>query len=411
MNPTETLTAAPTWDLDTIFSGETESKEYAKFRADVRDDLKKYEDEIKSLPGKLDNSNLAKWSEFINRLQALTGRIYDAESFAHCLISRDVKDEKAGQIVGEIDVYNAALKRIMVLLEAFAKEQEDSMWQKLVNSGELKEGSYFLDELRRMAKIKMAPEYETLAAELAVNGYHAWNRLYDKIYGELSAEFKENGNVSNLSLGQLANKMSNPNRDIRRQSFEKLEAAWESRGGEATMILNYMAGFRLSLYKKRKWDSILTEPLFESRIKNETLDAMWDAVNKSAPQMKRYIAAKKKLLGIDNFRWYDQTAPVGASDKQYSFVEACDFIIDKLGAFNKKQGEFTQMAINNRWVEAENRPGKAGGAFCTSFIGKKQSRVLMTYESSFDNLLTLAHELGHAYHQQLLKDEPVFAMS
>ncbi len=405
----ETATKAPTWDLDSLFPGETESNEFEEFRRKIKADLKALSDEFEKLPDKLSDTNKQLWLKFILKLQDLTARIFDAESFAHCLVSRDVKDEKAHQIVGEIDVYVAAFKRLMVQLEAFSKNQPDDKWNNLLKSEDLKEGSFFLNELREIAKKKMPPEFESLAAELAVNGYHAWNRLYDKMYGELGVEFTENGKTEVLSLGQLANKMTSPDRDIRKQAFEKLESAWETRGSEASMALNFQAGFRLTLYEKRKWNSVIFEPLFNSRINEKTLDAMWSAVAEAKPQINRYIAAKKKLLGINNFRWYDQTAPVGASDRKYNFEEASDFIVDKLGGFNQQQADFTKMALEKRWVEAEYRAGKAGGAFCTSFSTKKQSRVLMTFEGTFDNLLTMAHELGHAYHQQIVCQLPVFA--
>ncbi len=405
----ETATKAPTWDLDSLFPGETESKEFEKFRGKIKADLKTLSDELGRLPEKLDDSNRQQWLEFILRLQDLTARVFDAEAFAHCLVSRNIKDEKAHQIVGEIDVYVAAFKRLMVQLEAFAKNQPDDKWNNLLDSEELKEGSFFLNELREIAKKKMPPEFESLAAELAVNGYHAWNRLYDKMYGELGVDFTENGKTEVLSLGQLANKMTSPDRDIRKQAFEKLESAWETRGSEASMALNFQAGFRLTLYEKRKWDSVIFEPLLDSRISEATLNAMWSAVSKAEPQIKRYIDAKKKMLGINNFRWYDQVAPVGASDRRYSFAETSNFIVDKLAVFSKEQADFTKMALDKRWVEAEYRAGKAGGAFCTSFSTKKQSRVLMTFEGTFDNLLTLAHELGHAYHQQIVCELPAFA--
>ncbi|MEW5925311.1 MAG: M3 family oligoendopeptidase [Candidatus Zixiibacteriota bacterium] len=400
---------APTWDMDTIFPGGSHSAEYADFRKKIKSDLKGAVDNIKALPQKLDDSSRPAWIDFINKLQDLSDRVFQAHSFVECLVNADVNDAKARQVFGEIDVFNAEMEKIGVLLEAFAKKQPDGEWEKLVTSDKLKECRYYLDEVRRIASMKMEPEFEALAAELSVNGYHAWNRLYNKIYGDLRVEFTEKGKTEILSVGQLANKMTSPDREIRRQSFEKLEAAWETRSAEASMALNFQAGFRLSVYAQRKWDSPLIEPMLMSRTKQETIDAMWSAVEKSAPQIRKYIDAKKKLLGLDAYRWYDQPAPVGASDKKYTFQEAADLIIGNIAAFNKDQADFTRMAIEKRWVEAEDRPGKGGGAFCSPFRTSKQSRVMMTYSGTFDSLTTLAHELGHAYHQWLRRDMPSFS--
>ncbi|MCX6826288.1 MAG: M3 family metallopeptidase [candidate division Zixibacteria bacterium] len=175
------------------------------------------------------------------------------------------------------------------------------------------------------------------------------------------------------------------------------------------MALNFQAGFRLSLYEKRKWDSPLLEPLLNSRIKPETLDAMWHAVAKGVPKIKQYIDAKKKLLGLDKFCWYDQSAPIGKSAETYTFDEAGEFIISNLAGFSREMADFSKMALQKKWIEAEDRPGKAGGGFCTSFQVSKQSRIFMTWGGNFSALSTLAHELGHAYHHSTVQDIVPFA--
>ncbi|UCD94284.1 MAG: M3 family oligoendopeptidase [Candidatus Zixiibacteriota bacterium] len=410
MSPSKASSKAPTWDLDSIFPGGSESSEYAEFKENIRSDLKKLLEVSEGLPRRLDDSSRQVWIEYIEKLQDLVQRIHHASAFVGCLVSQNVDDNKAHQLQGETDVLRSELEKLMVSLEAFAKNQPDEQWKKLVTSDRLKEIRFFLDEVRDVARLKMAPEFEYLAAELAVSGYHAWNRLYDKIYGDLRVKFTEDGKTTQLSVGQLANKMSSPDRDLRRQAFEKLEEAWESRASEASMILNSQAGFRLTLYDRRKWGSPVLEPLLNCRIKRETLDAMWEAVKKSAPGIKQYIEAKKKLLGIDKFRWYDQTAPVGASDKIYTFKEAADLIVENLRSFSEEQADFTRMAIDKRWVEAEDRSGKAGGAFCSGFEYVKQTRMLMTFSGTFDSVGTLAHELGHMYHHWIIQDFPQFAM-
>ncbi|MFH2035433.1 MAG: M3 family oligoendopeptidase [Candidatus Zixiibacteriota bacterium] len=401
--------SAPKWDLDSVFPGGSESKKYADFRAKIKADLEKLKSNIEKLPEKLNDSSRKDWIKYILKLQDFFTRLITAHAFIGCLVSANTDDEKAQQIQGEIDVFEAEYEKINVFLEAFAKNQSEAEWKKLVGSDELKEIQFYLNELRRTAKLKMKPEFEALAADLAVNGYHAWNRLYDKMYGNLRVQFKERGQTTELSLGQLANKMVSPIRDIRRQAFEKLEAAWERRSNEAAMALNFMAGFRLTLYSRRGWENPALEALLNSRLQEETLDAMWAAVTNSEEKIKRYIIAKKKLLSIKNFRWYDQAAPIGSSKKTYTFEEAGDFVVDNLAKFSKSQAEFTRMALDKNWVEAENRPGKRGGAFCTDFLSEKQTRVFMTYEGSFDNISTLAHELGHAYHQNVMMKLPPYA--
>jgi pepF/M3 family oligoendopeptidase len=278
----------------------------------------------------------------------------------------------------------------------------------LLAAPELKEIEFPLRETRTIARSKMPIQKEQLALDLAVNGYHAWHRLYDKMAGDLTADFEEGGEIKQLSMGQLATKMSSSDRNVRRRALEAMSGAWERRADLAAMALNAQGGFRLSLYKHRGWDSPLYEPLINTRLKEETLNAMWDVIAQEKKRLQRYLDAKMKLLGIDKNMWYDEFAPCGSSDTLYSFDDAGQFIIDNVRSFSDDMADFVRLALDNRWVEAEDRGDKAGGAFCTGFGPVRQSRVFMTYGGSFDNLLTLAHELGHAYHQQVISEKPYF---
>ncbi len=402
-------TANLKWDLESIFPGESKSKEYADFRKKLKDDLAAAHADIKQLPPKLEDKNLTGWIDLILRIEDIQNRLQHAYAYAQCLISQNVNDEDAIAIYGEMDVIHSEYKTLTVSLEAFAMEQSDDWWQKLINDKRLDKRAFGLDEMRRIARMKMKPEFEELAAELAVNGYHAWNRLYDKIYGDLRVQFDEkDGKKTELSLGQLAKKLTSSNRDVRKQAHVKLEGAWETVANQCALALNYQAGFRLNIYKRRGWDSPLIEPLQQARLSKETLTAMWSVVEKAIPRLKQYIDAKKKLLKVDKFKWYDQFAPTGSLDSRITFTEARDFIYDIISGFSKSQAEFSRMAVDSRWVEAEDRPGKGGGGYCTTLSVAKQSRIFMTYSDNFNDMATLAHELGHAYHHHVLKDVPPF---
>jgi pepF/M3 family oligoendopeptidase len=400
---------APRWDLDAIFPGGSASRQFADFRSQITDDLEAAESEAARLPRVWAAATREAWIAFILKLQDILTRVETAQSFAGCLTAQNVNDDVAHRIGTEIDVLASRWQNLRAELEDFSLQQADANWESLINDARLEEIRFYLDQTRIRARAKMPLPLEKLAQELAVNGYHTWNRLYDKMAGDLTVQFELDGAEQTISLGQLAMYMSNANRDVRRQAFEKLEAAWETRASLAAMALNAQGGFRLSLYKNRKWDSFLYEPLTSGRLKKETLDAMWDAVKAGMPKLKPYIDAKKKMLGIDRFCWFDQTAPMGRADKTFGFNEAGRFIVDQLDDFSADMADFTRKALRERWVEAENRPGKAGGGFCTTLNTHKVTRIFMTWGGEYDHLMTLAHELGHAYHAWVLRDTPFLA--
>ncbi len=401
---------APTWEIESIFPGGSKSKEYADFRKKIVVDLEVAGKSLERLPKNLDNDkSIADWASWILEMQRLYERLHLAGAFAGCLTSQNVSDDEAHKIEAEIDDYYSRWSMLNATLESFSKNQSDESWAGLVKREDIVSISFSLNEMRDHARLKMPEAQEKLTLELAVNGYHAWNRLYDKMAGELRVEIKENGEKKKISLGQNAARMSEPEREIRLDAFMKMEKAWEPQANLAAMALNSQAGFRLSIYKNRNWDSPLFEPLLTSRLKRETLDAMWKAILSGREKIADYVKAKMRLLSIDKFCWYDQTAPVGISSKKFTFSEAGDFIVEHLNTFSAEMGKFSRTALERRWIEAEDRSGKAAGGWCSRIPIRKESRIFMTYTGNFDGLGTLAHELGHAYHGFVLKDEPPFA--
>lgn len=398
-----------TWDLESIFPGGSHSEQFSSYRRELRDELTKAARMVTALPDRLGDDNLQQWADGIIVVESLYEKIELVLSFAVCLASQNIGDTAADKIMAEADSMLAEWKKLIVHIESLSLKQSDEQWATLTSSDSLKQISFYLAELRTIGKSKMSIEKESLALDLAVDGYHGWNRIYDKMAGELKVEFNENGSPATISLGQLATKMSSSDRAIRSQAFEKMTEAWKSRQELAAMTLNNLGGFRLGLYRNRGWKSPMFEPLQQSRITEQTLDAMWAAVERETPRLKPYIEAKKKLGGIDRFRWYDQFAPIGMADKTYSYDEACNFVVDNVRPFSSDMADFCRMAIDQRWVEAEDRPGKRGGGFCTGMGPHRQSRIFMTYAGTYENLLTLAHELGHAYHSWVLRDTQFFA--
>jgi len=403
-----TTQAAPRWDLDSIFPGGSASGKFVEFRKRLTLDLETAEKQAETLPRGTDTAARSAWIPFVLLLQDLGVRLSTASSYTGCLTSQDVHDDAAHAMAAQMDLLKSRWQGLSTALESFAIALDDATWSDWLEDERLTEIHFYLDELRTRGREKMAPELERLAQQLAVDGYHAWEHLYDRIAGDLTVEFAAEGEPRTISLGQLAMYLSNSQRDIRREAFVKLEEAWESRASLAAMALNNQGGFRLSLYAKRGWDSYLQEPLNLGRIGRETLDAMWDAVRDAVPRLVPYIEAKKTLLGIDEFRWYDQTAPVGGTGRTFGFAEAGQVIRDRLAGFSSDMASFTDKALAERWIEAENRPGKAGGGFCTDFPTHRATRIFMTWGGEYDHLMTLAHELGHAYHGWVLRDAPYF---
>lgn len=399
------MTVPINWDLDSIFPGGSKSPEFATFVAQLTADLAAAKAQP-PLPA-LTPETQSQWIDTINQLYDLSKRLFHAGSFTGCLVSQNVNDDKARLLDGELDSQHAQLETLWTRFAATAAGQPDAAWHALLATDALQPVAFDLNEHRTQAKEKLPAEMEALIAELAADGYHAWDQLYNVVSGSKQVQFEENGKTKTMSLGQLQSKYTDaPDRAVRQRAFTLFEDTWTELAPVVSMALNYQAGFRLTTYRHRGWESVLKEPLFDNRMQRETLDAMWDVIARKSDRLLDYFAAKAKLIGVDRLPWFDVNAPVGNLKSNFEFEDAANFVVENLARVNPDIANFCRMAIDSGWVESENRSGKRAGAFCTRLPLKGETRVFMTFNGSYNGLSTLAHELGHGYHGYVLRDMP-----
>jgi oligoendopeptidase F len=334
---------------------------------------------------------------------------WEADSFVACLAAENQADKAAIGLAGHVKTYSAVYSSAMTRFDQYLAEISEEHWEQLLQSAELKEIAYPLTERRALAAEKLPPEQEALVNDLAIDGYHGWGEAYNTTVSKFRITFEEDGKSTELSAGQAANKMHNPDRAVREQLFRLWEEKWSDHADYCADALNHLAGFRLKLYERRGWEGIHKEPLSINRMSKETLDAMWSVIDKSKGIFVEYLQRKAKLLGVERLSWYDVEAPVGKGSKYFSYDEGAKLIVDQFRRFSPKLADFSEAAFESGWIEAEDRPGKRPGGFCTSFPIAEQTRIFMTYAGTASNVSTLAHELGHGYHQHVMNDLPALA--
>ena len=399
------MTLKQVWDLESIFPGGSESKEYVAYLESLAADIEKVYQQVAG-----DGASSAEgWVTLLNEVQDVSKRMRQAMAFIGCLSAQNVKDDKAKILAGKARKIGAAMASALTHLDKHILNMPDDQWSGMIAAPELSELKFNLEERRRRAKEKMSADLETLVNNLSTDGYQGWSNLYDTVVGRMTIEAEENGKPVSLSPGQAANKLLSPDRSFREHLWEKWEEAWAKDADYCALALNNLAGFRLSLYGQRGWDDVHREPLDYNRMLPDTLNAMWSAIDNSKDRLVKFLNRKKEILGVEKLTWHDVNAPIGTSESKMSFDEAADFIVEQLGRFSPDMASFTQAAFDKNWVEAEDRPGKRPGAFCTSFPEKRESRVFMTFSGTMGNVSTLAHELGHAYHQSVMNDLPPMA--
>ncbi|MFD2444900.1 M3 family oligoendopeptidase [Bacillus sp. CGMCC 1.16607] len=391
------------WDLDVFFPGGSESPQLRNHLDSIIPELISFEEKVKQfqVPQAItESTNLAKIMDEINRIRTSIGQ---ANSFIGCLLAQNTTDKKASLLQGEVSSINARFKTSMQKVQKLLTKTEDTVWQGLLETDELAKFEFILNEWRNQAKQKLSEEEESLITALTTDGYESWGQLYNSIVGGMKVKVNLDGEEKELSVGQANNLRSNPDETIRKESYAALEEAWLEKEDLFANILNHLAGFRLQVYKKRGWEQVLQEPLQYNRMKQETLDAMWGAINKHKQPFVEYLNQKAKLLGKEKMEWHDMQAPVSKSTQKMPYQDAAQFILKHFGQFGPELETFARKAFEEGWIEAEDRPNKRVGGFCTSLPQSEQSRIFMTYSGTIGNMATLAHELGHAFHSYALR--------
>ncbi|QNK88816.1 M3 family oligoendopeptidase [Sporosarcina sp. resist] len=396
-------TYSEVWDLDVFFKGGSGSTELRIHLDSVKEKLGSLEETASAFEVPQSAGASKEVVNLIESLKEVALDLSQAGAVIGCFLAADTTDKKALQLQGETGSLGARFSTIgLKIRQTLAKADEDT-WNGLMESDELKEFAFVLNEWREEVNLKLSEEEESLITSLSVDGYHGWGQLYDMLVGDIKIKIELDGEEKELSVGQANNLSSHENADVRKRSFEALEEAWEGKEDFFASALNHIAGFRLEVYKKRGWDSVLKEPLLRNRMSEETLDAMWGAIGVNKAPFVEYLQVKARMLGTNKMNWYDIDAPVTASTKKMSYQEGAEFILKHFGEFGPELEAFSRQAFEDSWIEAEDRPNKRPGGFCTGMPASEQSRIFMTYSGTMSNVATLAHELGHAFHSYALR--------
>ncbi|MGB3260842.1 M3 family oligoendopeptidase [Paenisporosarcina sp.] len=398
-----TKTYSEVWDLDVFFKGGSSSPELREHLNALTEKLDAFEKTLSTFEVPTGESDAAKISSIIEETKQVAENLSQAGAVVGCYLAQDTTDKQANLLQGEIGSLGARFSSSMLVVQQQLSKTEETVWTSLMNDEQLKEFAFVLNEWRDEAKELLSEKEEDMITALGVDGYHGWGQLYDLLVGDVKVRVTVDGEEKEFSVGQASNLSSHPDAQVRKESFEALEQAWTDKEEFFAKTLNHMAGFRLAVYKKRGWDSILKEPLQMNRMKQQTLDAMWGAITAHKAPFVEYLKRKAELVGADAMHWYDLDAPVTESTQKVSYQQGAEFILKHFGKFGPELEKFSRQAFEDEWIEAEDRPNKRPGGFCTGMPMSQQSRIFMTYSGTMSNVATLAHELGHAFHSYALR--------
>ncbi|MGC4007227.1 MAG: M3 family metallopeptidase [Pirellulales bacterium] len=267
----------------------------------------------------------------------------------------------------------------------------------------LREREFYLRFNAAQSRYQMDEPREALAAELCLDAGTAFGRLQGTITSQLKIPFEHDGKTEDMPISMVRNFCFDGDPAVRERAYHAELAGWASIRTTVAACLNGVKGTAATLAKQRGRAAVLDAALDQNRIDRATLDAMLGAIREYFPVFRRYLDSKAKKLGRETLPWWDLFAPLGGAERRFTWDEARAFIVEKFGKFSPALAAFADRAFEERWIDAGPRVGKRGGAYCMGVPGIEESRILANYDGSFEQLMTLAHELGHAYHNECQK--------
>ena len=394
--------SAPRWDMTNVYPS-LESKEFKNAVKEYSGLLDKFERFYKSKLTKASAKTKSK------ELGALLGKAVDQfnaiyelggtlGAYIEAFVTTDSRDKTANRLLSELEQVQVRQRNLGTQFSAWVGTLGKKLDEAVITNPSAKAHAFGLKETRDQAKYLMSEAEEMLAAEMSLSGGNAFGKLQGTVTSQLSVDFELDGKLQKLPMPALINLRSHPDEATRHRAYDAENQAWEGVKETLAATLNGVKGESNILWKKRGRKDALHAAIDFARMDRKTLDAMMGAMKDSFPMFRKYYKHKAKKLGKEKLAWWDIFAPLGKTDKVYSYDEARDFILKHFGEFSSDLRGMTATAFKNNWIDAEQRDGKRGGAFCMGVPAVKESRVLANYDGSFNQVSTLAHELGHAFH-------------
>lgn len=290
--------------------------------------------------------------------------------------------------------FEAAMKKILAEIgdiDALAAE-----------SALIKEYTFLLKEIKKNAKHLLSDDVEEMISSMNMTGGAAWGQLQ----AYLTSTVKVDYDGKQVTLSEIRNLAYSPDGSVRKAAYEAELACYEKIQDSIAFALNHIKNQVTMLCEKRGYESPLFMTLEQAKMSRQTLDAMMEAIEEYLPVFHKYLRKKGEMLGYTNgLPWYELFAPLGKSDKTYTLEEAKDYLTACFSQFSPDMSDMMREAFENEWIDFYPRKGKEGGAFCAGVPCLKQSRILTNYDGNFGSIGTLAHELGHAFHNRQIENE------
>lgn len=376
------------WQLDDLYVS-YESKE---FKADWKK-LNQFKEDFSELSLK-DNLESIKAAVKFKEDLLITARRIGA--YISLTLSTNTTDEISTNYRGQYSQILSELTKSQILLDRFL----GSVTSDITQDSELSEYTFAFKELKEEAAHLLDEETEAVISKMNISGASAWSNLHTFLTSTVETDVEG----KTYTLSEIRNLAYDANQDIRKKAYHAELDMYNKIKDPIAFSLNNIKQQVLTTSSLRGYESPLDETLHKSRMDRRTLESLITAIKKYLPEFRRYLKQKAAYLGHENgLPFYDLFAPMGETSQQFTVEESGDYLVDHFRPFSDKLADLVATFYENDYVDFIPRKGKRGGAFCSNlpFIG--QSRIMTNFDGSLSSVITMAHELGHAYHGSIIQ--------
>lgn len=373
----------PKWDLSPIYSS-PEGEDFAQAIVRCEETCHQMKADIK------ENASL---DVIVKEYEGIADTYETLSCYTYAGLSVDTTSAIWLKAQAKVSQLGVLFNSVGIALKNYLFEKKDDLILKTAVGESLEQYDYVLGLLLDEQTHQMSVDNEDLAADLNRSGTEAFGRLQEALASSTTINYKG----KDQTVTELRNFAFDTDAEVRKSAFEAEVALLKNNETAYAAALNGVKGATITLDKRRKYGN-LERSMTEARIDSSVLDALIGTLEKNLPLFRSYFAAKAQRLGKKQLAFYDLFAPVSSSSMHFTFEEAQAFIIDKFTSFDREMGSFAQQAFANHWIDAEPKKGKIGGAYDIAFPDAKCSRIMCNFDSSYSGVSTMAHELGHAFH-------------
>ena len=397
----------PSWDLESVCPGGPAGDTFASRRAALAEDLAALQGRVEALPPLAEDPQ--GWVAVVRQLDPLEDAVTELTSFAGCAAAADSRSAAARRAEAAADELCRRMGAILVALTAELAAASAADFEAFAASEGLTPIVPWLRHVRAAGELRLDRALQGLKVAMDREALTGWGRLYDLLSGDLMGQLTVGGETSTVGVAELDALRAHPDPELRRAAHTASSEAWAGVAEICAHTLTQITGARQQFQDRVGIDE-LAESLHDNRLQAATLEAMWAGADAMRPALVRYLQAKARLLGTDRLDWWDRDAPLTSDPEgaNLSWGQAADCIVRSFGEFHPDLAAFATRALDGRWIDAAPRDGRRPGGFCTDLPQSGQSRIFMTFTGTMDNALVLAHELGHAWHNHVLVDQPPF---